>query len=62
MKKYSKEWIKEYNKTWYWKIVPFWVKVEPKDWIVGTPIRIFGKVIAYKWKIAKPNYKWNDND
>lgn len=53
--------LKEYNKTWYWKIVPFWKgkQICPYNWIMGTPIRIFGITVAYKWKVAKPNYKWN---
>ena len=47
----------EYNKTWYYKYtLP---RTIPKNWIVGTPIKVFGKVILVKWKIAKANYKWS---
>jgi hypothetical protein len=56
---YTKEWIKEYNKTWYWKITLPMGKT-PDNWIVGTPIRLFGKAIFIKWKMAKPSYKWNN--
>ena len=56
---YTKEWIKEYNKTWYWKITLTRTRT-PENYISGTPIKIFGKAILIKWKIAKPNYKWNN--
>ena len=50
---------KEYNKTWYWKIT-FTRGITPKNFICGKSIKLFGKVLFYKWKIAKPNYKWNN--
>lgn len=49
----------EYNKTWYWKITKPSAPC-PDNWIVGTPIRLFGRVIFIKWKLAKQNYKWNN--
>lgn len=48
---------KQYNKTWYYKIT-LTNKMSPDNWISGKPIRIFGRMIAVLWKIAKPNYPW----
>lgn len=48
--------LKEYNKTWYWKITR---KTTPENWIVGTPKRLFSKYLFTIWKVAKSNYKWN---
>ncbi len=30
----------------------------PKDMISGTPIKLFGKTVLIKWRIAKPGYQW----
>jgi hypothetical protein len=29
----------------------------PKNWITATPIRLFGKVILWKFKIVKDGYE-----
>jgi hypothetical protein len=52
----TKKWIKEYNKTWYWWIA---FKKSPKGFISMTPVRLFGKTLFWKCKIAKSNYQWN---
>lgn len=59
----NKQQLKEYNKTWYWKFTTRWAKgFAPENAICGNPVTFFGIVIGWKWKIAKPNYKWNPID
>ena len=45
------------KKNWHYKITSRSGHF-PKNWIVGTPIKVFGLVIAILWKIADKNYKW----
>ena len=39
-----------YKRTWYWKITLPSMK-SPDNWIIGTPIKLFGRMILIKWKI-----------
>lgn len=55
---YTKAWIKEYNKTWYYRISTQYYEC-PDNWISARVLfSIFGLRIIL-WKLAKPNYKWN---
>jgi hypothetical protein len=47
----------QYNKTWYYKWTLPSTK-SPDNWITGTPIKLFGRFVAVRWKIAKANYPW----
>lgn len=58
MTQYTKEWVKEYNKTWYYKITLPSAKC-PDNWISGRIIKPLGFKLVL-WKCAKPNYKWNN--
>lgn len=55
---YTKQDIKEHNKTCYWTIRGRNAS-SPPNWIMGRAIKVFGFRIATLWKCAKPNYKWN---
>lgn len=57
---YTKEWVKEYNKTWYWGISRS--KPWPENLISGRPIRLFGIFLFFLLKLAKKNYQWNKLD
>lgn len=54
---YTKEWVKQYNKTWYYKLGSRWSS-SPPHWISGKPIRVFGIFVGVLWKVAKPEYRW----
>jgi hypothetical protein len=61
--KYTKKWIKDYNKTWYYKITYIKKNSElPVGVISDQPIFILGiRTKFWMWKIAKSSYKWNYN-
>ena len=50
---------KEYEKTVYTIYrLPFG-NLWPKNMVSATPIRLFGKTIMIKYRMAKSNYKWS---
>jgi hypothetical protein len=53
------EQIKEYNKTWYYSFT-FGGRVPVKRFVSGRPIKVLGLFIGVLWKIARPNYPWNE--
>jgi hypothetical protein len=57
---YSKEWIKQYNKTWHYKIT-FRSRRLPDNFVCGSAVKLLGVRIFWIWKIANSNYKWNLN-
>ena len=55
--KYTKKWVNEYNKTWYFSLWFKWQKV-PNNLVSASPVYIFGKRLPF-WicKLGKKNYK-----
>jgi len=48
----------EYASSWYEKWT--WFKAgSPKNWIAGTPVRIFGFYLGTWWRVARENYPWS---